>query len=113
MSRSGIHELQRLFYQFEAVIKQIAAEEDQSTKPITLNDDYRRRIEKSLGRNFSDAESLVLAVEHAGELQLDDLIIQLPPRLIERLKSRAIGVPFEKYLTQVVIRRLEEEAGLR
>lgn len=107
-------ELEKVSDQFRSLLDQFKLQKNSnSTKPILLEDHDRRRIESALGRNFSDAESLVLAVEHAGQFQLDNLWIHLSPKLIERLQSRAIGIPFEKYLTQVITRRLEEEAGMR
>jgi len=87
--------------------------ETDSEKPIVINDSHRRRLETALGRNVSTAEELVRAMEHSMTLDVGGVRIELTPYLLNRLKSRCFGVPFDQFMALTVKRGLEEYCGLR
>lgn len=84
-----------------------------SEKPIVITDTERRRIEKLVGKNISTGEELIKVVEHALSVSLDGITVELTPFLLDRLKTRSIGVPFEKFIPMIIKRLLEEHAGIR
>src|SRR5262245_20401043 len=94
----------------ERLIQHVSA---QNEKPIVLDDDSRRRIEQLVKRNLTTPQELVREVERALTVSIADLQIPLPPRLLDRLKSRSIRVGFPEFLSQLIVRCLEEQAGMR
>ncbi len=84
-----------------------------SQKPLTIDDDTRRKIERIFGKNISTPEELLKLLERATEVDVDGIHIALAPNLLARLKSRCIGVDFEKFLPDLIRRHLEEYVGLR
>ncbi len=84
-----------------------------SVKPIVIDDEQRRKLERALGRNFNESHELVKAVERAVTLQVGDYPVPLTPHLLERLKSRCFSMEFGKFVEFTVRRALEEYAGLR
>lgn len=84
-----------------------------SQKPITIDDEMRRKIEKIIGKNISTPEELLTILEQAISVRIDDMVIPMTPQLLTRLNSRAIGVPFETFLPNLIKRMLEEYVGLR
>lgn len=84
-----------------------------STKPIVLDDKARQHIDKLLGRNFSTAAELVSAVQRALMCKIDEVEIPCSPYLLERLRTRCLGMEFPKFMQATVKRLLEEFAGLR
>lgn len=88
-------------------------QEVESTKPIILNDAARRHLDKLLARNLSTGDEIVSAVQRALSFTIDGIEIPASPYLLERLRSRCIGMEFGKFLQTTVKRLLEEYAGLR
>lgn len=84
-----------------------------SSKPLTLNDEQRQRVERACGTNFSDPAELVRVIENSAALRLDDVTVELPVSLRRRLGTRSVGMEYGDYLAQLVVRLLEVEAGLR
>jgi hypothetical protein len=84
-----------------------------SIKPIIINDPQRRRLEELLGRNFSEAQELIRAIEHALTLSVGDGRVELRPRLLDRLKSRCFGMTFDTFIQMTITRLLEEFVQLR
>lgn len=84
-----------------------------SDKAIVLDDSHRQYIERAIGHNLTDAASLVRHIERQQTLNVANVRVPLTPRLLERLHTRAIGVTFDKFLSSLIIRLLEEHAGLR
>lgn len=84
-----------------------------SQKPITIDDVTRRKIESLVGRNISTADELVAVVESAVSVRLDDMEIPMSLQLLARLRTRCIGIEFNKFLPPLIKRLLEEFTGLR
>lgn len=84
-----------------------------SEKPIILIDTERREIERLLSRNLSTGAELVQHVKNALSVRAEGQMIPLPPRLLSRLQSRSIGVDFDKFLPDLIVKLLEQYAGLR
>lgn len=84
-----------------------------SVKPIILSDSDRQTLEQLLGKNFNDAATLTGALHHALSISIDGLTITLPPRLLDRLRSRSLGMDFDKFLSMLIQRQLEEYCGIR
>lgn len=85
----------------------------ESNKPIVLNDTARQHLEKLLGRNLTTADELVSHVQRALTTNIGDVDLQLTPYLLDRLRTRCIGMEWEKFIQQIVVRSLEEYCGLR
>jgi hypothetical protein len=88
-------------------------QQSNSEKPITLTDEERRRIERLVARNISTGEELIKVVERALSVSMDGLTIELTPFLLDRLKSRCIGMAFPEFMKRTIQRCLEEFAGMR
>jgi hypothetical protein len=84
-----------------------------STKPIIISDDARRRLEQILGRNLSAVEDLLSTMQHAFSVRADGVEIPVTPYLLERLRSRCIGMDFTEFMKRTVKRLLEEFANIR
>jgi hypothetical protein len=97
----------------EALADHFARQAKPKAGSLTLDPNQRQQLEQLLGKNFQTSAALLDAVRHASTVQLDNLQINLKPRLLDRLKTRAIGVDFDRYLNDLVIRLLEVEVGLR
>lgn len=84
-----------------------------STKPIVLDDKARQHIEKILARNFTTADELVSYIQRALTCKIDEVEIPCSPYLLERLRTRCIGMEFPKFMQATIKKLLEEYAGLR
>lgn len=84
-----------------------------STKPIVLNDMQRQHLDKLLGRNLATADVLVAAVGRALSVQVDGVEVPITPYLLDRLKTRCIGMDFDKFVAMTIRRLLEEYVGVR
>lgn len=82
-------------------------------KTILVDEESRRRIEKALGANLTTPEELASRIERAMSINVDGVPVPLTPYLLDRLKSRAIRVDFQKFIVQTVTRLLQEFAGIR
>ena len=87
--------------------------ESGNEKPIVIDDETRRQLEQLFRRNISTSKDLLSEVHRAVSVSLAGLEIDLAPRLLERLKTRAIRVPWPEFLKGLIHRRLEEDAGMR
>lgn len=84
-----------------------------STKPLIISDQARQHLEKLLARNFSTPDELVSAIQRALLCRIDEVEIPCSPYLLERLRTRCIGMEFPKFMQATVKKLLEEYAGLR
>lgn len=84
-----------------------------SEKPLIIDDENRRAIERMLQRNLSTPEELVQHLRNALAVRAGGVEAPLTPRLLSRLQSRAIGVDFDKFLPDLIVKLLEQYAGLR
>jgi hypothetical protein len=88
-------------------------EDVDSTKPLILTDIARQHLDKLLARNLHTPDELVLVIQRALSVRLNGVEITLTPYLLDRLKSRCIGMEFDKFVQMIVTRLLEEYAGVR
>lgn len=79
-----------------------------SKKPIYIDDLTRKQFEKLLGRNFSTAEALLAAVRTLMTVKVADIEVPLQPTLLQRLRTRCFGQTFDQFLTERIVRELEE-----
>lgn len=84
-----------------------------SAKPIILSDADRQHLERLVGRNLSTSSEVVALIQRALSCSISGMQIPLSLRLMERLKSRALGMELEKYIILTITRALETEVGLR
>jgi hypothetical protein len=82
-------------------------------KPIYINDDYRRTIEKLLGVNLNTPRQLIESIERLVYVDVSGTTIRLPPPVLERLRSRCFGRSLKEVVQEQVVEGLEEFAGMR
>src|SRR5262245_42388654 len=70
----------------------------QDEKPIILGDTERRSLDQLLGRNLDNGAHLVNSIQRAMSVQLDHVDIPISPHLLERLRTRCIGMEWPKFL---------------
>jgi len=85
----------------------------ESTKPLTLNDAQRQYVEQLLGRNITTPDEFVSILQRKLDLFVDGVSITLTPYLLDRLRSRCIGMEWDKFLQMTVKRQIEEFVGVR
>ena len=85
----------------------------ESTKPLTLNDQQRQQVEQLLGVNISTADNFVSFLQRKFDLAVDNVNITLTPYLLDRLRSRCIGMEWDKFLQMTIKRQIEEYVGVR
>lgn len=87
--------------------------DDDPGRPLHFNHSERQELETLLGKNvFSTRDALVL-IRNAVSLRTGNHKIALKPELLQKLKSRAIGMDWESFLAQTVTQELERFVGLR
>ena len=85
----------------------------ESAKPLILSDAQRRSIEAALGKNLNTADDLVRAVIRTVSVAIDGTELQLSQYLLDRLRTRCIGVDFDVFVKRIIREQLEAYAGLR
>src|SRR5215471_5453183 len=88
-------------------------QDHESVKPIILSDISRRHLESLLGKNISTGDELVSILQRALTMRMDDIDVPLTLYLLDRLKSRCIGMEWEKFLPFTIKRLVEEFVGVR
>jgi len=88
-------------------------QDHESIKPIVLNDVQRQHIERLLGRNITTADELVMVLQRALDVRVDNVDVTLTPYLLDRMKSRCIGMEWDKFLPFTIKRLVEEFVGVR
>ena len=84
-----------------------------SKKPLYITDYQRQKLDRLFGRNFSNTDELLRAIEKALSVRIEGIPINLNPVLLARLRSRCFGKTFEKFLEEQTVQGLEEFAGMR
>jgi len=82
-------------------------------KPIILDDTQRQILSGLAGRNLSTGKELVSFVTKISVLRLDECEVPVSAYLLDRLKSRCIGVEFNQFLSDLIKRLLEQHVGIR
>ena len=85
----------------------------ESSKPLTLNDQQRQHVEQLLGRNITTPDEFVSILQRKLDLFVDGVSITLTPYLLDRLRSRCIGMEWDKFLQMTIKRQIEEFVGVR
>lgn len=78
---------------------------------FVLTPSVTRELSRLLGRNILGVHDLLLAAKTASTIRLDDVEITLPPRLLTRLKQRAIHRDFDEYVRELTIQLLSGYVG--
>jgi hypothetical protein len=81
-----------------------------SAKPVILTDLERQAI---VGKNITTGSDVVRIVTRAVSISVNECEIPLSQYLLDRLKSRCIGMDFDAFLRKTIKNLLEEFAGLR
>jgi hypothetical protein len=85
-----------------------------ATRPIYINDYLRQRLERLFGRNFATPEELIKTFEKYVTARIENVDVALPPALLQRLKTRCFSnKPFNIFLSEQVVKGLEEYVGMR
>lgn len=84
-----------------------------ASKPIYFNDAERQEAERMLGKNIFSTRDLLTLIRAAVSVRVHNLRITLKPALLQRLKSRCLGVKWEEFLEKVIVEDLERYAGMR
>jgi hypothetical protein len=119
VSESDFQSLTELAVKYNIPVEEFIArrlpqiQKSNSEKPIVLTDAERQRIEQLVGKNISTGEELIKVVEHALTVSMNGLSMTLTPYLLDRLKSRCIGMEFPAFMDRTIKRALEQFAGLR
>lgn len=84
-----------------------------STRPIYFNDEDRKNVEKLVGRNLTNANSLIQIVQKLLTMRISGMSVTLKPDILNRLRTRHNAGEFSQWLTQQIIILLEQYVGLR
>lgn len=92
-----------------------SSREHRATKPLYFDDDQRRALESLLDQNVTTPAEVISLMRDALSVSIADLMIPLPPALLDRLRSRFFGQPNEwnDFVRGVIFAGLEEYVGLR
>lgn len=91
-----------------------ACRDHTSSRPLYIDDDQRRRLEKLLGKNFMSPDKLIVAIEQCVTLSVADCEVELPAALLPRLKTRCFGgQPLKEVVSRETVLALERFVGLR
>lgn len=82
--------------------------EHNAVKGLWFGDEQRREIEHVLGANVSSAAEVTRLVERALLVKVGPCEVPLLPDLLARLQSRAVGVAFDDFLKEIVVRLLSQ-----
>src|SRR5262245_40233969 len=62
----------------------------QDQKPLYFGDADRQKIEALLNQNFSKPAEVIKALSRAVELRINGVSVNVPPDVLERLKTRHV-----------------------
>lgn len=82
-------------------------------RPLHFNNEERQELEQILAKNLFSTRDAIVLVRNALSVRLGNAKITLRPELLMKLKSRCLGVPWERFLADTVVRELERFVGLR
>lgn len=75
-------------------------------KGLWFGDPERQRLEAALGHNVSSPEEVISLVERAIQIKVGNIEIPLGLPLAERLRSRCWPYPFDQWLRDQVLNKL-------
>lgn len=78
---------------------------------LWFDEAHKRRLDKAIGHTVSDAEGVLQRVEHLMSFTIEDVAVELEPRVIQRLASRAKALrktfgQFVREETRLALRRV-------
>lgn len=80
---------------------------------IHFNAAQAKRLSTAVGHTVSDAEGALQRLETIGQIVVDGVVIQLEPRVLQRLKSRVFrGQTLEGVIRREVLLGLKRFCGL-
>lgn len=82
-------------------------------RALYFTDMDRQMLERLLDSSVGTPSDALKRIQHALQITVDGAPIELSPKLLERLKARAIRVDFKKMLQETVLKQLEHHVGLR
>lgn len=87
---------------------------EQADQGLYFNDSQKKRLCNVIGRSVSDAEGALQNLEHVSKIQIGDIAVELEPRLMKRLASRAGAYrkPLAQLVKEEVLKALKEYTGL-
>lgn len=84
-----------------------------AVRPLYLDDNQHRALEKILGNKAPTSDDLVSLVTRLATVSVADTTVPVQGHVLTRLKTRCFGMTLPEYLRQLTTRALESEAGLR
>lgn len=91
----------------------ISCVQHSSEKPIYISDERRQTIERLLRRNLDNSMQLIEAIERLVDVDVGGTKIDIPPQVLERVKTRTFGRPYRQVLSEEVVTSLERFTGMR
>lgn len=81
---------------------------------LYFNDQQRKRLFTAIGRSAGDTEGALQHLENFTAIRIGDVTVELEPRLLKRLASRAGAYrkSTEQLIQEEVVRALKEYTGL-
>lgn len=87
--------------------------DDDPGRPLHFNQQERQELEKLLAKNVFNTRDALVLIRNAMSLRLANQKITLKPELLQRLKSRCIGMEWDTFVLQTVTQELERFAQMR
>ena len=84
-----------------------------SEKPLYFTDAQRQELDSLLKRNIGSSEKALASIRSQLTAEISGIKVLLPPNVLQRLKTRCFGKPFEQFFRETVIRVLEEFVVMR
>ena len=84
-----------------------------SEKPLYFTDAQRQELDSLLKRNVGSAEKALSAIRSQLTADVGGFKVLLSPNVLQRLKTRCFGKPFEQFFRETVNRVLEEFVTMR
>ena len=85
-----------------------------STSPLYFTDDQRRELEQALGHNIQSPDVALAQLKNAVTLTVDEIKVELSPRLQQRIKSRVFrGESYASVVRREIVKALEVFSGIR
>lgn len=94
-------------------VRLLACADHTSAKPLYFSDAQRQQLESILGKNLKSTGDALDQIRSAMSVRLEKVVISLKMNLLHKLKSRCLGMPWEKFLEETIVQQLERYVGIR
>lgn len=91
----------------------VASVDHTSSKPLHFADSERQELEQLLGKNIFNTKDALTLIRSAMTVRIHNLKVTLKPAILTRLKTRCLGMEWEKFVEQRVVQALEQYVGMR